>query len=125
MNAIEEIIEHHRFIESWLRGTATDVSGFLEMHTPDFTWYDPDGSLAMLPDLAGAMEKAHGTVPDLELRIREPRELLNGDGMVVATYEEHQTGNTRRAVAVFVPDPKARNGLRWRHLHETWIQADS
>jgi hypothetical protein len=130
MNAIEEIIEHHRFIESWLRGTAavTDVSAFLEMHTSDFTWYEPDGTLAMLPDLAVAMEKAHGGSPGLELQIREPRVLLHedgvphGNGMVVATYEEHQTDNSRRAVAVFVPDPEARNGLRWRHLYETWIQ---
>jgi hypothetical protein len=139
VNAIEEIVEHHRFIEAWLSGTVTggttELAGFLGMHTPDFTWYDPDGSLAMLPDLSSAMEKAHGAVPGLQLHIREPRLLLDDNGLVAATYEEHQYAkhahpkhghdNARRAVAVFVPDPETRNGLRWRHLHETWIVAPS
>ncbi|MFB4317870.1 DUF4440 domain-containing protein [Actinomadura sp. 21ATH] len=129
MNAAGEIVEHHRFIESWLRGTAaaTAVAGFLDMHAPDFTWYDPDGTLHTLPDLSPAMGKAHGTAPGLRLRIREPRVLLEADGMVVATYEEHhhheeqRRHEARRAVAILVPDPGARHGLRWRHLHETWI----
>ncbi|MEW2356452.1 DUF4440 domain-containing protein [Spirillospora sp. NPDC029432] len=125
MNAVDEIVEHHRFIESWLRGTAAGVAGFLDMHAPDFTWYDPDGSLHAQPDLAAAMDAAHGSVPDLRLRIREPRVLLDADGLIVATYEEHHQTElrheARRAVAILVPDPFARHGLRWRHLHETWI----
>ncbi|TDC55110.1 DUF4440 domain-containing protein [Actinomadura sp. KC345] len=122
MKAIDEVIEHHRFIESWLSGRATDLGGFFDMHTPDFTWYDPDGAVLTLADLRGAMEEAHGTVPGLRIRILEPRVLLDRDGLTVATYEEHHPDTTRRAVAMMVPAPEARNGLLWRSLHETWTR---
>ncbi|GAA2413362.1 hypothetical protein GCM10010191_23860 [Actinomadura vinacea] len=127
MSAVDEIVQHHRFIESWLRGeeNPSDVSAFLDRHTPDFTWYDPDGSSADRTALADVMTKAHGSAPGLVLEIRAPRVLLDRDGLVVATYEEHQrtpgSSTARRAVAIFVPEAGARNGLRWRHLHETWI----
>ncbi|MFG3704716.1 hypothetical protein ACGF7U_08265 [Micromonospora sp. NPDC047670] len=125
--AVDEIVQHHRFIESWLRGEAdpADIRPFLDMHTPDFTWYDPDGSLKTLPDMAPMMKEAHGAAPGLVLEIRDRRVLLDEDGMVVAAYEEHQrtptSSNARRAVVIFASAPDARNGLRWRHLHETWI----
>lgn len=122
MNAIEEVIEHHRFIESWLNGTATGLGGFFDMHTPDFTWYDPDGAMLTLRDLRTAMEKAHGTVPGLHIQIVEPRVLLDRDDLAVVTYEEHHPDSTRRAVAIMVPAPDARNGLLWRSLHETWTR---
>ncbi|WP_433472412.1 DUF4440 domain-containing protein [Spirillospora sp. CA-142024] len=122
MNAIEEVLDHHRFIESWLSGTAADLGGFFDMHTPDFTWYDPDGAMLSLPELRTAMERAHGTVPGLRIRIREPHVLLDRDGLVVVTYEEHHPDSARRAVAIFVPAPEARNGLLWRGLHETWTR---
>lgn len=127
MNAVDEIVQHHRFIESWLRGEAnpSDVAAFLDMQTPDFTWYDPDGSLKTLPELAAVMKEVHGVAAGLVLEIREPRVLLDDDALVVATYEEHQrtpaSSNARRAVVIFAPAPDARNGLRWRHLHEEWI----
>ncbi|GAA3987348.1 hypothetical protein GCM10023085_81730 [Actinomadura viridis] len=122
MNAVEEVVRHHRFIEGWLRGTAGahELNDFLAAHTPDFTWYDPDGALRTLPELGPAMEEAHGAAPDLTLEIREPRVLLDRDGLLVATYEEHHrtpgVSSARRALAVLVPGT-----LRWRHLHETWI----
>ncbi|MFC5748198.1 DUF4440 domain-containing protein [Actinomadura rugatobispora] len=130
MNAVDEVVLHHRFIESWLRGEAepSAVASFLGRHAPDFTWYDPDGAVKTLPDLAAMMEAAHGASPGLVLEIREPRVLLDetrGGGMVVAAYEEHQrtpvSSDARRAVAVFAPAPGARNGLLWRALHEVWI----
>jgi hypothetical protein len=122
MNAIKEIVEHHRFIEAWLSGTATDLDGFLDMHTPDFTWYAPDGALLTLADLRTVMAQARGTVPGLRIRIREPRVLLDADGLTVATYEEDHQDSARRAVAILTPAPKARNGLLWHNLHETWTR---
>jgi hypothetical protein len=121
VNAVDEIVQHHRFIESWLRGEAepSAVTSFLDRHAPDFSWYDPDGALKTLPDLAALMDQAHGAAPGLVLEIREPRVLLD------EAREEHQrapgSSNARRAVAVFASAPGARNGLVWRALHEVWI----
>jgi hypothetical protein len=117
VNAVDEIVQHHRFIESWLRGEAepSAVTSFLDRHTPDFSWYDPDGALKTLPDLAALMDQAHGAAPGLVLEIREPRVLLDearGGSLVVAAYEEHQrapgSSNARLAVAVFASAPGAR-----------------
>lgn len=122
MNAVREVVEHHRSLQAWLNGTSTDLGRILDMHTPDFTWYDPDGTLLTLPDFRAAMEEAHGTARGLRIRIAEPRVLLEADGLTVISYEEHQPGSVRRAVAVMVPSPGTRNGLLWRSLHETWLQ---
>lgn len=126
MNPEREIVEQHRFIEGWLRGTAGPerFAEFVAAHTPDFALYGPDGSVTGLRDLAEGFAGARGTAPDLEISISGARPLAAGEGLLVAVYSEHQrtarwTG-TRHSTVVFVPDPAARHGLRWRHLHETW-----
>lgn len=122
MKAIAEVIDHHRTIEAWLSGRTSDLGGFFDMHTPDFTWYDPDGAMLTLTDLRDAMRKAHGTAPGLRIHIREPQGLLETDDLTVVTYEEHHPDTARRAVAIMVPAPTARNGLLWRTLHESWTR---
>ncbi|GAA3740816.1 hypothetical protein HDA32_002575 [Spinactinospora alkalitolerans] len=63
------------------------------------------------------------------MEIRDARVLTADGGLVVAVYEEHQRTDephsARRSTAVFVRDPAARHGLRWRHPHETWISPPS
>lgn len=127
MNAPVEIVEQHRFIEAWLRGTAEAalLTAFVDMHTSDFALYGPDGTVTGIQEVATGFGRARGTMPGIDVKIRNARVLTAADGIVVAVYEEHQrvegSWNARSSTAVFVEDPAARHGLRWRHLHETWI----
>ncbi|WP_017555764.1 DUF4440 domain-containing protein [Nocardiopsis baichengensis] len=127
--AIAEIIEHHRFIEAWLRGRADPgaLGAFLDAHTPGFRLLAPGGEVLDARALRKALPGAHGSAPDLELSIRGPRVVAEDGALVAAAYEEHQAraaGRTaRRSTVLFVRGPRARNGLLWHHLHETWTAA--
>ncbi|WP_017591600.1 DUF4440 domain-containing protein [Nocardiopsis potens] len=123
--AAAEIAEHHRFIEAWLRGTADPgrLGEFVAMHTPDFTLCGPDGGVLDRDAVASGFGGGHGAAPGIGVRIRGARLVAEEGDLVVAAYEEHQEApsSVRRSTVVFARDPGARNGLRWKHLHETWI----
>ncbi|MDA2809829.1 DUF4440 domain-containing protein [Nocardiopsis sp. RSe5-2] len=131
--AVEEITELHRHIEAWLRGEADPgtLADFLGMLTPGFRLHAPGGDVVDASDLEKGFPSAHGSAPGLVLTIREPFVVAEGGGgdggVVVAAYEEHQESpkerSVRRCTVVFVRDASARHGLRWHHLHETWIVA--
>ncbi|MFD1939104.1 DUF4440 domain-containing protein [Nonomuraea mangrovi] len=121
-----EVVRHHRVIEAWLTGRAprTELDVFAAAHTPDFAYTTPDGQTLPLPHLLAMIEPAHGAAPSLTIEIHDVRVVAGADTVVVATYDEHHHGpdpRDRRATVVFVRDATAPHGLRWRHLHETWI----
>ena len=64
---------------------------------------------------------------DVRITIRNVETQWRHRDAVAATYEEWQeqaefvTG--RLSTVVFVVDDGAPNGLRWEHVHETWVQA--
>ncbi|GAB3484842.1 DUF4440 domain-containing protein [Nocardiopsis coralliicola] len=128
-DAVAEIVEHHRFIEAWLQGSADPggLEGFLERHTPDFTLCGPGGDTADRAGLAAGFGAGHGAAPSVSVEVREARVVAEDAGLVVAVYEEHQASpgasTARRSTAVFTREASARNGLRWKHLHESWIAA--
>ncbi|WP_017627628.1 hypothetical protein [Nocardiopsis chromatogenes] len=127
--AVEEIAELHRHIEAWLRGEADPgtLKDFLGMLTPGFRLYAPGGDVVDAAALEKGFPSAHGSAPDLVLAVREPLVVAEDDATVVAAYEEHQDSaqehSVRRSTVVFLRDATARHGLRWHHLHETWIVA--
>ncbi|MDA2806719.1 DUF4440 domain-containing protein [Nocardiopsis suaedae] len=127
--AVEEIADLHRHIGAWLRGEAApDTLGdFLGMLTPGFRLHAPGGDVVDAAALEKGFPSAHGSAPGLVLTIREPLVVAEDDGIVVAAYEEHQDSprerSVRRCTVVFLRDAAARHGLRWHHLHETWILA--
>ncbi|MGV9303052.1 nuclear transport factor 2 family protein [Nonomuraea sp. NPDC003727] len=122
-----EVERHHEVIERWLtgRGPRTDLDAFTSAHTPDFTFVTPDGETLTMPHLLAMIEPAHGAAPALTIEIRNVTVVAEAGTVVVATYDEHHLGpdpRDRRATVVLVRDAAAPHGLRWRHLHETWIQ---
>lgn len=131
--AVEEIAALHRHIEAWLRGEADpgSLKDFLAMLTPGFRLQAPGGDVVDAAMLEKGFPSAHGSAPGLVLTIREPFVVAEcggeDDGIVVAAYEEHQDSpkerSVRRCTVVFRRDATARHGLRWHHLHETWIVA--
>ncbi|MEU7897530.1 DUF4440 domain-containing protein [Nonomuraea sp. NPDC049152] len=121
-----EIVRHHEIIESWLTGRAPqpELDVFAGAHTTDFAYTTPEGQTLRMPHLLAVIEPAHGAAPDLAIEILDVEVVASADTVVVATYEEHHHGpdpRRRRATVVFVRDTTAPHGLRWRHLHETWI----
>ena len=61
----------------------------------------------------------------LTIEIRNVRPVLDTGDLVIATYEEWQRwsggSNARTSTVVFTIDSGARHGLRWKHVHETWL----
>ncbi|WP_165367459.1 DUF4440 domain-containing protein [Phytoactinopolyspora endophytica] len=125
-----EIIRLHRIIERWLSGRASldgdEFGGFRDVLAPAFTMVDPDGALVDRERVLEAVQAAHGTEPTIEIRIHDIALVAADAETVVATYREEHRGATsgrsqRQATATFIREHRAPHGLRWRHLHETWV----
>ncbi len=117
-----EVERHHDVIAGWIAGSHHDFDAFADAHTTDFTMIDPDGVVHTRDVALSAVAAAHGSRPGLRIRIANVRVVANR----VATYEEwHEDDRAappRIATAVFRLDRSAPHGLRWAHLHETWIR---
>jgi hypothetical protein len=129
-----EIVGLHEFFEAWLGGSAarTDESyaRFMGVLHPSFTYVGPDGVLLERASLVEGLRAAHGSRPGLRIEIRKPRLLGESSDLVVATYEEWQTTDevwsARLSTVVFGVDPAVGpHGVAWRHVHETWIDAEA
>ena len=64
---------------------------------------------------------------DFAIEIADIRPAWQAGDAIVVTYIEKQRragkATARRASALFTGNPSAPNGVEWRHLHETWMQA--
>jgi hypothetical protein len=117
-----EVRDLHAFFERWFAGTAE--SGELErldVLDDSFHMIGPDGRQQTVDEVRSAIEDAHGRRP-MQIEIRNVRVHPTAP---VGTYEEWQTSDGvvtgRTSSAVMAVDPSAPNGLRWVHLHETWL----
>jgi len=131
----KEIIELHEFFEDWFRGDCKNTDNVFEkrlMSRMDIDFYIvlPSGDCFYGEQFWPEMRKAHGTNPDFKISLRNfVRKLQIGRKTVVANYEEWQkdaanskpANNGRVSTAVFVSDSKAPNGVKWVHVHETWL----
>jgi hypothetical protein len=117
-----EVRELHAFFERWFAGTA-DPSELERLDALDdtFQMITPDGWLQNCSEVRSAIERAFGRRP-MQIEIRNVRVRAIAP---VGVYEEWQTidGQVigRVSSAVMGNDPSAPNGLRWLHLHETWL----
>lgn len=123
----------HVFLEGWLRGSLARarIAGFAAALEPDFEIVEPTGATRSRAEILAQIEAAHGRrageTPAFSIRIAACRLRHAGDGLVLGTYEEWQTGagptTLRRVTAAMRRRGDARNGLGWFHLHETWAPA--
>lgn len=71
--------------------------------------------------------QAHGSQPGLTIEIKDVQLREAGEELVAGTYEEWQSGEEkedgRLSTVLFRKTPEAPNGLRWLHVHETWLSA--
>lgn len=131
-----EIVDLHDFLADWLNGRVDGTdAGFARIEQalhPDFTIIGPSGGVldreAVVAQLRGAHGIGDGAAP-LRIDIRNTRVRTSCTDGAVVTYEEWQfTGdepkNRRISTVFFDFAAGAPNGVRWRHLHETWMPAD-
>ncbi|MCL1598588.1 MAG: hypothetical protein M3094_05355 [Actinomycetia bacterium] len=117
-----EVRELHSFFERWFAGTADRAElARLDVLDDSFHMIGPDGRLQRVGEVSSAIENAYGRRSVL-IEIRNVRVHPSAP---VGTYEEWQTADGgltgRISSAVMESDPLAPNGLRWMHLHETWL----
>jgi len=132
-----EIIDLHIFFEDWFRGNCKDServfeSRLLSRMDIDFYIVLPDGECFYGEQFWPQMRKSHGSNPDFQISLCNfARKLQIGRKTFVVNYEEWQknalnskpVNNGRVSTAVLVTDNSAPNGLRWVHVHETWLSA--
>ena len=130
-----EIIDLHVFFEDWFRGNCNDADRvfkkrLLSRMDIDFYIVLPSGESFYGEQFWPEMRKAHGTNPTFQISLRNfSRKLQIGRKTFVANYEEWQknaqnsrpANNGRVSTAVLVTDDSAPNGLKWLHVHETWL----
>ncbi|WP_406278183.1 DUF4440 domain-containing protein [Embleya sp. NBC_00896] len=122
-----EVERLHVIIEGLLTGAGDDLAGFARAHARDFTLTGPDGRTLVRAEVSAMIEGACGAVPGLRITIEDVRVVVAAREFVVATYREVQVradggGDVRTSTVVFARDADAVHGLRWRHLHETWVE---
>lgn len=122
----EEIIELHEFFEAYFLGTVDSLERAERAFAPEFTFVGPDGTESDRAGVIRMLLDGHAHTGELKITTTDHRLVVETEEAVVATYvERHQLSggrsNERRSTVVFVADPGAPNGLRWRHVQETWV----
>lgn len=126
-----EIESLHQFFEGWLSGSLPETdAAFRRLHralAPAFRLLHPSGKERSRNDILTGLRGAHGSQPGLTIDIRNVQLCGTGEQLLAATYEEWQrsadTEDGRLSTVVFARHPEGPNWLRWRHVHETWLQA--
>lgn len=133
----KEIIQLHAFFEDWFRGNCNDSdrvfkNRLLSRMDIDFYIVLPNGECFYGEQFWPEMRTAHGSNPKFQISLRNfARKLQIGQKTFVANYEEWQKNsveskpenNGRVSTAIFVEDKSAPNGVKWVHVHETWLPA--
>ncbi|NVJ12689.1 DUF4440 domain-containing protein [Myxococcus sp. AM010] len=124
-----EVIEFHRVLEAWLRGTgpaaASGTDRMANAFAPDCTLYAPSGMAEKKPVLLERLSKARGAQPDMKITIDDFAPVWARDEVALVRYVEwreaggQKTG--RYATVLFQAAPAAPGGVVWLHIHETWM----
>ncbi|MQA07517.1 MAG: hypothetical protein GEU98_03010 [Pseudonocardiaceae bacterium] len=125
----DEIEQQHQVLARWL-GSACDrevLDTLRAAHTADFSMVTTDGRAISLDTLLAGLAEAGNARPGLRIDVRDIEVLVTTDELIVARFVEvHSEGDrsaSRRVSAALRPDDRARNGLRWRHVHETAMES--
>ncbi len=127
----KEIVELHQFFQDWFNGAIlnNDVTfaRFKEVIDPSFAIISPAGKLTTYDDLLSGLREAYAHSEQNPGRIWIENVVVRQKeaAFVLATYEEWQSFNDvtngRLSTVIFIPSSNSPNGLRWRHVHETWL----
>lgn len=130
-----EVIDLHRFFEDWFGGYCENseevfAERLLSRMHKDFNIILPGGMMIFGAHFWPEFRKLYGSNPDFHISIRAVEQKpLAGGPVYLVTYQEWQRNalqskpqdNGRLSSAVFVDDADAPNGIKWFHVHETWL----
>jgi len=127
-----EIEDLHRFFVDWFHGAIPDEDvvwrRLEDALAPGFVLISPGGDLLARDDLLTALRErhgCHGPEAGFDIWIRHDMCRHAQDRLALATYEEwqrlHGEERGRLSTVLFERDERAPNGLRWLHVHETWL----
>jgi hypothetical protein len=124
-----EVEELHTFFQRWLHGELANTDAAFARVTgvlaPSFVLITPDGKLTTHDPLLAGIRAGHGARRDLNMWVQAVQQRQQINDILIVTYEEWQAeaGRTtaRLSTAVFQTDASTPHGLRWSHVHETWL----
>jgi hypothetical protein len=124
-----EVEELHEFFQKWFNGEVPDTDASFERFAgvlaPTFHIISPDGTVHDKASTLPVVRGGHGR-GGMRIWIRNyEHRLLIGGSVAMATYEEWQeTEEGTRGLlstALLEQADGTPNGLRWLHVHETWL----
>lgn len=124
---VGEVRVQHEDLARWLDApeAADALAAFTGQLHADFSMVALDGAVVSRAPLVTGLAGAGGSAPGLTIDITDIDVLhRSADCAVVRFTEVHHRPEgpaERRTTALLVPDPQARNGLRWRTVHETTV----
>lgn len=125
----QAVVSLHGFIADWLAGRVDDAafSRFESALAPEFRIVSGDGDVTQRDRfLAGFRDARDTESADFRIDVRNVRTRPVGDGLAVATFEEHHGGadsSVRVTSALLRADADAPDGVAWLHVHETPLDA--
>ncbi|HSR66969.1 MAG TPA: hypothetical protein VLU25_03420 [Acidobacteriota bacterium] len=127
-----EVEELHQFFQDWansvLENSDETFARFTSAMDDNFHIINPSGMAFPIEELAPALRQSYGSAPGGQARywIENFRGTEVAPGVFLAVYEEWQNLDGRKsrgrvASALFRRTQGAPNGVRWLHVHETWL----
>ncbi|MEO0681668.1 MAG: hypothetical protein AAF192_14780 [Pseudomonadota bacterium] len=129
--AVEEAHDLHRFLQDWLTGDRPrdGFARFADAMAPELEVTSPLGTATGRDALLPEFEGLHGALAAQRDAFRiwvenaECRQVF-GD-VALVTYEEWHAlegaTSARRSTVLYRRAPDAPGGVRWLHVHETWL----
>ena len=125
----KEVNDLHQFFEDWVSGalpkTEESYARVQQALSDDFAIVGPDGRLTQRDPLLNGLYAAHLGRPNFRIWIENYQLHPQLGELAIVTYEEWQEiegeVTARLSTAVFQQDAAAPNGVRWLHVHETWL----
>ncbi|WP_290652603.1 DUF4440 domain-containing protein [Aquisalimonas sp.] len=126
--AHREVEALHAFFQSWFRGDASsEAFQRLEQALADgFVIVTPDARILERRAIIDGVCSQYATDPHAQLEIRRISPRTVRGPIAIVTYEEWQARQGgpmrgRLSTVVLQADTEGPNGLRWLHVHETWL----
>ena len=129
--ARDEVVSLHEFFVAWYdknTAAATDFDRFDKVMGRGMKMIPPSGDMLDRDAVVSYVRDNRATFDgDYAIEIADVELAWEAGNAIVVTYVEKQerrgVKTARRASALFVESSSAPNGVEWRHLHETWMQA--
>jgi len=128
-----EVEALHDFFAAWFQGqlanTEANFARFAAAMRPGFHMIAPSGQMTDLPELLIRLREAHGRQPTIQIWTTNHHCHFQFGDHALVSYEEWQSNGTTRtgrlSTALLQLDATAPAGIRWLHVHETWLPSQT